>query len=384
MATQVIIPQFGTSAGQATILNWLKNEGERVNRVDVLCEVETDKSAIEIEAFADGVLLKRLVEVGSEVETGAIIAYIGESGEVVTELPAKSVAPEQPEQTKPNPSVSVETLDAVPSEIIRPKATPRVRRLAKELGVDLSTISATGKADKITENDVKKAAGTRSAPGAADLSLSRNQLAVARRLRKSHEEIIPLNVIGKINMSSVITERESLYLQSGRKTAYDAFFIYAVSRTLKHFPRLCRFYDNEKLIGPGNVNVGVAISTQTDLYIPVVKNAAVKNLTEIDKEISVFVEKTHTGTLSAEEMTGGVFTISNLGMYPVQCFNVIIPPQQSGALAIGSIEEVPVFKEKTLTTESVVTVMLSVDHRFINGRLAGEFFAKFKGIMEQL
>ena len=378
MATEVIVPQFGSSADTVTILSWLKNEGEKVNRGDVLCSVETDKSAIEIESFVEGVLLKQLVEVGSEVETGAVIAYVGEAGEEVSELP---------QQAAPNVFTSVETSDAASVEVTKLKATPRVRKLARELAVDLSTIIGTGKDNRITEDDVKKAAGSlnkTTTSGGRDLSLSRNQLAVARRIRKSHKEIITLNVISKICMSSAINRREFLYQECGQKITFDTLFICAVSRTLKDFPRFCCYYDGEELVNRSKVNVGITISTETDLYIPVVKNAEGKSFTEINNEVKTFVEKANEGTLSAEEMTGAVFTVSNLGMYPVNCFNVIIPPQQSGALSIGSIEEVPVFREKTLTAEPVVTVILSVDHRFINGRVAAEFIAKFKRIMEQL
>jgi len=378
MATEVIVPQFGSSPDIVTILSWLKNEGEKVNRGDVLCSVETDKSAIEIESFVEGVLLKQLAEAGSEVETGAVIAYVGQAGEDVSELP---------EQATPNVFASVETSDAASVEVTKLKATPRVRKLARELDVDLSTIIATGKDNRITEDDVKKAAeglNKATASGARDSSLSRNQLAVARRIRKSHQEIIAINMISKIDMSSAINRRESLYRECGQKITFDTLFIYAVSRALTDFPRFCCYYDSEKLLDRSEVNVGVAISTEMDLYIPVVKNAEGKSFTEINNEVKAFAEKAHEGTLSAEEMTGAVFTVSNLGMYPVNCFNMIIPPQQSGALSIGSIEEVPVFREKALTAEPVVTVMLSVDHRFINGRVAAEFIAEFKRIMEQL
>ena len=164
MGTEVIVPQFGSAAETVTILNWCKNEGEQVNRGEVLCEVQTEKAAMEIEAFAEGVLIKRLVEVGSEVETGSVIAYVGQAGETVPELPAQaSPAP----ASDPAPAAPAKVPGAAPPRASRPKATPRARRLAKELGVDLLAIAPVDPPRTVVEDETIRSFG-RSTPISAD------------------------------------------------------------------------------------------------------------------------------------------------------------------------------------------------------------------------
>ncbi len=390
MATEVIIPQFGTSIDNVTLLAWLKDEGEEVKRGDVLCEVETDKATMEVESFVDGVLLKQVAKSGSEVQIGSLIAYIGKKGE---ELPETETKPEaevsamshdssvQQDQSSPG----IETPKVSGNSNV--KVSPKIRKLARDLEVNLSTVVATGKDGRVTEKDIRDAvpdSSVSAGSGGKNVTCSKNQLAVSRTIQKSYQEIIPLNVVSKIKMASAIAKRKSFQEEYKQKLVFDSIFIYAVSRTIKLFPRFCCYYENDSLVGPAGVNIGVAIGTEADLYIPVVKNADTKTIEEINREVIGFSEKADKGTLSIEEMADGVFTISNLGMYPVDFFNVIIPPQQSGALAIGNIEELPVFAGKTLSVEPVAKVMLSVDHRFINGRVAGEFIAEFKKNIEQL
>jgi pyruvate dehydrogenase E2 component (dihydrolipoyllysine-residue acetyltransferase) len=390
MATEVIIPQFGTSIDNVTLLAWLKDEGEEVKRGDVLCEVETDKATMEVESFVDGVLLKQVAKAGSEVQIGSLIAYIGKKGE---ELPETETKPEAEVSAMSHDS-SVQQGQSSPG-IELPKVSgnsnirvsPKIRKLARDLEVNLSTVVATGKDGRVTEKDVRDAALDSSASagsGGKNVTCSKNQLAVSRTIQKSYQEIIPLNVVSKIKMASAIAMRKSFQEEYKQKLAFDSIFIYAVSRTIKLFPRFCCYYENDSLVGPAGVNIGVAIGTEADLYIPVVKNADTKTIEEINREVIGFSEKANKGTLSIEEMADGVFTISNLGMYPVDIFNVIIPPYQSSAMAIGNIEELPVFAENTFSVEPVAKVMLSVDHRFINGRVAGEFIAEFKKNIEQV
>ena len=386
MATEVIIPQFGTSIDKVTLLAWLKDEDEEVKRGDVLCEVETDKATMEVESFVDGVLLKQVAKAGSEVQIGSLIAYIGKEGEELPETKAEVSVMSQDSSAQQERSLPKIEIPKV-SGNSNVKISPKIRKLAKDLGVNLSTVAATGKDGRVTEKDVRDAALGSSASagsGGKSVTCSKNQIAVARTIQKSYREIIPLNVVSKIKMASAIAKRKLFQEEHKQKLVFDSIFIYAVSRTIKLFPRFCCYYENDSLVGPAGVNIGVAIGTEADLYIPVVKNADTKTLEEINREVVGFSEKADKETLTIEEMADGAFTISNLGMYPIDFFNVIIPPYQSAAMAIGNIEESPVFTEKTLSVEPVAKVMLSVDHRFINGRVAGEFIAEFKKNIEQL
>jgi len=386
MATRVIIPHFGTSVDQVTLIRWLKEVGEPIRRGEGLCEIETDKAVSELESFAEGVLLKRIVEAGADVQIGSVIAYIGQPGE---EAPTGENEVEKSESHSPQvPQEKEKEVEEkpMPRERHEIKASPKVRRLAKDSGVDLSRVEPTGRDGRITEDDVR--ALSEGPGGLEDIAvtekvLSENQRAVIRRITRSHNEIVPLNLVAQIKMERAIAKRQKLQENSNRKISFDAIFVHAVSRVMREFPDFRCYFSQDKIFSLDQVNVGLAISTDDALYIPVVQNADGKSLQEIDGEIKAFVEKARESGLTPHEISGATFTISNLGMFPVEIFNVIIPPGQSGALAIGCIRSVPVVQDDhTLSAEPVVKVLLSVDHRLINGRIAGKFLNRLIQIIE--
>lgn len=383
MATQVIIPHFGTSVDRVILVQWLKEEGEPVARGDVLCEIETDKAVSELESFAEGVLLKRMVDAGADVQIGSVIAYVGRPGEEVPAGENEVKMLEPPSQKE----IYVEKEEHVSGRRPEIKASPKVRRFAKNSGVDLSEVKPTGRDGRITEDDVRgMSEGLRVSQDVAvtETPLSQNQLAVIRRISRSQKEIVPINLAGRINMKNAIANHRELREESDQKISFDAIFICAVSRAMKEFPDFLCYFNNDKLFCVKQVNVGLAVSTEDNLYVPVVRNADSKSLREIDGEIRAFVEKAQKTGLAPDDISGATFTISNLGMFPVESFNAVIPPEQSGALAVGCIRPEPVFKDyRIISAEPMMRVVLSVDHRIINGRLAGEFLGRIIRIIEE-
>jgi len=402
MAQQIIIPQFGTSVDRVTILSWKTGEGDRVKKGDLLCEVETDKSALEIESFYTGTILKILAREGDEVCIGGIIAYIGEPGEELPETPSFPLAPgpavQEPADGGKNelyadPDRSAAGIAAVV------KAMPKVRRLARELGVDIAALEPSGESGVVTEADVRSAGvRERCAPV---IELSKTQKSVAARIRQSYNEIIPINLTATINVQSIFEVRRQAGEKGNRKPSVDAFFIYAAARAMEKYPKFQYYFDNGRLIHAGGVNIGIAVSTGEDLYIPVTKGAAGAAgdpdagdtgsaaivIGNLDAEIKRFKKQAEKRSFLQDDFEDGVFLISNLGMYPVDTFSVIIPPCYSGALSIGRVftsREPLIHDGSALIDERIVTVMLSVDHRFINGRLAAEFLEELKNQIENL
>jgi pyruvate dehydrogenase E2 component (dihydrolipoamide acetyltransferase) len=373
MATAIRMPDLGTNVEEVKLTEWLKQEGEQVRRGDSLCEVETDKATEPLESVAEGVLLRQMVPAGSDVQSGTIIAYIGEPGEAVPGQEAEAPAAATPESQTPQSQTSGRGV----------KVSPVIRNLAKREGVDLDTIVGTGVGGQITREDVlaaKKpaAAAEQAAP------LPRDQAAVARRVSRSNQEIPTISLTASLDMSAAIRLRKRLLRKSSQKISYDAIFLHAAAQAIRQFPSFAGHCDGERAIAHGSIDVCLAISHQRRLYTPVVRGADCLSLVEIEAAVRGLVEKARAGELTAADLNGGSFTVSNLGMFPVESFNVIIPPEQAGALAIGTIVKRPVFRERRFEAAPLATVVVSIDHRLINGAEGAEFLQQVKQIVESL
>jgi len=372
MAIAIRMPDLGTNVEEVKLTEWLKREGEFVRRGESLCEVETDKATEPLESVAEGILLRQMVPAGSEIQAGSIIAYIGEEGESIpseqTSAPAQAIAPSE----SPSPQASARAF----------KVSPVIRNLAKREGVDLETVVGTGVGGQITREDVLAA----KKQAAADLGtpLPRDQLAVARRVSRSNQEIPTISLAASLDMSAVIRLRERMKQEGSQKVSYDAIFLFAVAQAIQRFPSFASHVDGDRAIAHGSVDVCLAISHQRRLFTPVVRGADRLSLVEIEAAVQSLAEKARAGGLTAADLNGGSFTVSNLGMFPVESFNVIIPPEQAGALAIGTIQHRPVFRDGRFEAVPQATVVLSIDHRLINGAEGAEFLQQIKQIVESL
>jgi len=364
MATAIPVPDIGTTVDHVRLVKWLKSEGDTVKRGEALCEVETDKATSDLESIAEGVILKLLVEEDTEVEQGAVIAYVGKPGETV---PDGDAAPDG---------------DASGADVPAPglAVSPLIRNLAEREGVDLATVTGTGPAGRITRDDVLKARSQTPDEGS---SLSANQQVVARRVARSQREIPPIHLTGRIDMSAVIAERDRLKT-AGSKVSFDAFFLRAIAGIMKAFPHFRSRLDSDTVIESDEVIPGIAVSEGYELYTPVIRGADGMSLENIESAIRKLLGKAGRKEFAPEDLTGGTLTVSNLGMYPVGSFSAIIPPDQAAILSVGAIEPTPVVRDGEITVVPITTVTLSVDHRLINGKEGAEFLTALKEKMEKL
>jgi pyruvate dehydrogenase E2 component (dihydrolipoamide acetyltransferase) len=376
MVTPIRMPDLGTTVEEVTLITWLKREGEPVRRGEPLCEVETDKATDQLESAAAGVLLRQVVPARSEVRSGTIIAYVGAPGESIPEESAPSPMPGQ-DAAAPQVAAKAGTQRKVP---------PVIRNLAQREGVNLDTVVGTGPGGQITRDDVlraKQAYTPAPAAGKSVIPYSREQLSVARRVARSNREIPTAVFTASIDMSAVLRARQKLLEVRSQKFSFDTFFLFAAARTIEKFPSFAAHADDEFLYKHETIDVCLAVSHEGKLCLPVVRQANDLTLEAVQAEIERLVDKTRSGHLGADDLAGGCFTVSNLGMYPLEGFQMIIPPEQSAALAVGATQQRPVVEAGQIVVRPMCTVALSVDHRPINGAEAAEFLTSLKGLLEQ-
>ena len=374
MPTPIKIPSLGTATDVMTLLEWTKKEGEDVGRGDILCRIETDKAVTELESVAKGVLLKIVVPPQTEIREGDMIAWIGESGEQIPEAAAQDETGKKPQQDNDSQAKDNTSKSPVP---------PLIRNLAKKLGVDLNMVSGTGPGGRITREDLQQAAvGETKTPQGASLSVK--QSAVAHTVLKSHREIPPINLICPIDMSAAFFLRSNFLQRHGTKVSFDAIVLYVISRVIKNFPHFLSHLSDDRVIREDGIHLGFALGIGDDLYTPVVRDADKKSLSQLEDDIQSLVAKAKGSSLGRENMAGAVFTISNLGMYPIESFSITIPPGQSASLSIGKIVDTPIVRDGEIFIINQSKFTLAVDHRMINGREAAQFLQELKTTLEDL
>jgi pyruvate dehydrogenase E2 component (dihydrolipoamide acetyltransferase) len=399
------MPDIGTTVEQVKLVRWLKAVGDAVKRGEMLCEVETDKATSELESIAEGVLLTQVVPAGEDVQQGAVIAYVGAPGEVPPVAagatggsPARAASATNPQSPIPNPSRArtggQAASGAQARETSAPTAlrvSPMVRRLAEREGVDLADVAGTGPGGLVTREDVLRAKASRAAPagsaaavdrGDPGVPLPREQLAVARRVARSNREIPTIDLTASIDMSGIVESRRRLAQQSARKISFDAFFVRAAAAAIKKFPTFAGHAGDDRVFPHEAIDVCLAVSHDRKLFLPPIRGADRLTLEAIQAEIERIVGRIRGGHVGLAELSGGCMTVSNLGMYPIDSFLMIIPPEQSAALAIGATQERPVARLGQVVVRPLASVALSVDHRMINGAEAAEFLSSVKDILE--
>jgi pyruvate dehydrogenase E2 component (dihydrolipoamide acetyltransferase) len=377
-----------------TIVRWLKSEGDAVEKGEPLYELDTDKVTQEVEADASGVLLKILAGEGEEIEVGKRIAVIGEEGEEVaadeTAPKAEEKAEEKAEAPKPEP-LPAERIEA-PEEPSRAngriKASPLARRIARERSIDLASLTGTGPDGRIVAEDVERAAAAPApahAPAAAApleaevVPLTSLRKTIARRLTEAWEA-----PAFQISMSADMTRAQELHdrLREQGVSVTDILTKLAAVALLRHRDVNAHFADDELRIFP-NANIGLAVATERGLIVPVQREVERKSLVQIAAERKEIVQRTREGKLSQEDLEGGTFTISNLGMYGVEIFTAVLNPPQAAILAVGAIEEKPVVEDGGFVARQLMAMTLTCDHRAVDGAKAAEFLRELKTLLEE-
>jgi pyruvate dehydrogenase E2 component (dihydrolipoamide acetyltransferase) len=398
MAVDVSLPRLGQGMEAGTIVRWLKSEGDEVEKGEALYELDTDKVTQEVEAEASGTLLKILAQEGEEIAVGKRIAVIGEQGEEVAvsdaDAPETAKEEETPAATEPPEERPSEAGDrdgaaegrALDSATGRVKASPLARRVARERGIDLAGLTGTGPEGRIVAEDVERAAATpaHATAGAAPLEaevvpLTSIRRTIARRLTEAWEA-----PAFQISMSADMTRALALRerLRDEKVTVTDVLTKLSAIALLRHREVNAHFAGDEIRIFP-SANVGLAVATDRGLVVPVIRECERKSLVQIAIERGQLVERSREGKLSADDLEGGTFTISNLGMFGVEQFIAVLNPPQAAILAVGAIEERPVAENGELVVRPMMSMTLTCDHRAVDGAKAAEFLRELKMLLEE-
>jgi pyruvate dehydrogenase E2 component (dihydrolipoamide acetyltransferase) len=371
MSKEFVMPKLGMTMEEGTITKWLKKEGDRVEKGEPIVEIMTDKVNMEVESPYEGTLLKIIAKEGDVVPILQPIAIIGEEGEEV-----------KVEEKKEEIKVEEEGII---------KASPAAKRLAREAGIDLSLIKGTGPDGRIVEKDVlayieayKKVEPAPqvttepsikvSEPTYREEPISSLRREIASRLSKSYREAVHITLEFTADVTNIVKIRERLKEKASINNlpvpTFNDIFVRIVSLVLKDYPNLNAHFDGEKLTIFNTVNMGVAVAVKEGLMVPVVKEAEKKNVFEIARITSDLVNRTREGKVLPDELSGGTFTITNLGMFGIDFFTPIINPPQVAILGIGRIKET--LKPGNIVVNEVV-LSLSVDHRIVDGAPAAMF-----------
>jgi pyruvate dehydrogenase E2 component (dihydrolipoamide acetyltransferase) len=432
MAKTVVMPQMGYDMDAGTLLRWLKQEGEKVERGEPIAEIETDKVNIEIEAFDSGILHKTLITEGQTVPVGEAIAIIGEEGEEIevdepaeAAAPSNGTAPAEAEAAAPaEPEAAAKQEDKVVEEAPaaverdpgeRLRASPLVRRLAAEHDIDLSQVAGTGPLGRIVKRDIEgilsgevakpaarteEAAPATEAPAAAPAArepiptqggetqdLPRIRQTIARRMSQSFAEIPHFYVTVPVNMDPALALRKQINasLDDASKVSVNDLVVKAAALALKKFPVLNASYVDGKIEYHDNIDINIAVAIEGGLISPFIPSADIKPLGEIARMTKDLGARAREGGLKPEEYAGGTFTISNLGMFgTIESFIAIINPPQAAILAIGTSRVQPVWNAETeeFEPQSIMNVTISADHRLTDGAEAANYLAEFKALLE--
>jgi 2-oxoglutarate dehydrogenase E2 component (dihydrolipoamide succinyltransferase) len=430
MAIEVRVPQMGESIVEAVIGAWRKREGDPVNPGDVLVELETEKVNVEVTADRAGVLQHILKREGETVTVGEVIAMIEETAQVtapVRETPAEAGRAREPAPL-PEVTTAAASQPAQPAGGPAVRATPAVRRLAEEYGIDLAEVPASGEGGRVTREDVlryvaQRGAAARPADGAAPqpvttapppaaplapgvtppeapvvlpfaaagrreerIRMSQRRKTIARRLVEAQHTAAMLTTFNEIDMSAVIALRNRWRQQFreryGVSLGFMSFFTKAVVGALKAFPLLNAEIQGDEIVVKYYYDIGIAVATDEGLVVPVVRDADRKSFAEIEREIEELARKARERRLTLEELSGGTFTITNGGIFGSLLSTPILNPPQVGILGMHKIEERPVVVNGEIVIRPMMYVALTYDHRIVDGREAVLFLVRVKELIE--
>jgi pyruvate dehydrogenase E2 component (dihydrolipoamide acetyltransferase) len=395
MPTIIQMPTLSSTMERGKVVKWCVQEGTQVKEGEILFEVETDKANVEVESTATGFLRKILVGVGTEVPVQTALAVVTETmaedvGSVPEVASAQAPAPKEEEDT---PVATARA--AAPQTGKRVKISPLARRIAKERGIDITTLTGSGPGGRVIKQDVEKAAAApaeavvREAPtveeGFEEIEFTKMRQVIAQRLSESKRTAPHFYIDMSADATAITQLKEDLAKKSeqvGTKITINDIVVKLVSQALKEFPRVNAALINDRIRVFRAVNVGVAVGIEEGLIVPVVKNADRKTISEIGREVRDLAERARTKKLLPDEYSGGTFTISNLGMFGVETFHAILNPPESGILAVSAAIQKPVVVDGEIVIRPCMKLSLSVDHRIVDGVLAAKFLRRVKELVE--
>ena len=411
MSIEIPVPDLGESVSEATVASWFKKEGEAIKKDEPVCELETDKVTLEVNAPADGVLEKISAKEGATVQKGAVLGSIKEGAAAPANEPApakvadkgeKVAVTEDVKDEKPQGAPQQEKSDSKPAGAKNP---PSVEKIAAEKDLDLAKVEATGKDGRHTKGDVLKGESKPAAASAAAstsstmyamhgddkpqeerVKMTKLRQAIARRLKESQNTAAILTTFNEVDMSRLMDLRkehkENFEKKTGQRLGFMGFFVKASIQALSELPAVNAHIEGDEIIYKHYYNIGVAVGTEQGLVVPVVKHAERMSLAQIEGSIGELAKKARNGALSMSDMAGGTFTITNGGVYGSLLATPIINPPQSAILGMHKIEDRPVVVNGQIVIRPMMYIALSYDHRIIDGQESVTFLKRVKELIE--
>ncbi len=450
MATSIVMPQMGYDMHEGKVVRWLKKEGEEVTRGEVIAEIETDKATVEYEAYTGGVMAKIVAEEGVAIPVGGLIAVMTAPGEAIPEdiltdaaiaSAADSPAPaaaavEAPEAPIPAAAAPADTEEVRASPLARRlarergfdlaiitgtgpggriteadipeqgaaaapaalassngyiKASPLAKRLARERGIDLASLTGTGPGGRVIEVDVPEHAGPAAAGSAApatlvsdNVELSRMRQAIARVTSDSKRDAPHFYVAVDVDMTKAMSFRRDLNdeLDAENRVSVNDLIVKASAIAIGRHPKFNSFFRDDHLQMNAAINVGIAIALESGLIVPGINGCERKSLVEIAAASRDLVSRANSGTLRNDEYSGTTFSVSNLGAFDIESFTAIIFPPHAAILAVGTVKEQPVVRDGELAIAQIMKATLSTDHRVADGAEAAQFLVEIKKLLQ--
>lgn len=392
MISNIVMPDLGATGGDISLMQWLVQPGDTVRAGQPLFVAETDKATVEVESFRDGIVQALLVEAGARVSAGAAVAIVADAMD--------------------EPGVAPSVADYSPSSVTRPVTTnyraadrdladqetqgrtlvsPVARRMAEIEGIDLVAVSGSGRQGQILKRDVERTLAFSQAGGYERRVIRREPVtamrrAIALRTRRSKDEAPHFYADITVDMGAALDLRRQAVEWAEQRgwvpPSITDLCLRATALTLSDFPALNASFQDEEILYYESINIGFVVGRADGMVVPVVHQAHRLNLYTLAAATRRLKERAQSGTLSGLELSGGTFTLSNLGMYGLDRFAAVINPPQAGILALGAVQQRPAVWEGAVVPRPLMKVVLSVDHRLVDGILAAQFLASWKALLE--
>ncbi len=414
MAKIIEMPKLGFDMAEGTLMNWVKAEGEAVEKGETLAEIETDKATVQVESSESGVVFKHLAAPNATLPVGAPIAVISAPGETVdldallgggnaTGEKEKTEEMEEAESASPLPESPLDAANeaetpaaAGPESTASVKASPLAKALARDRGVDLAALAGSGPGGRVVKRDVENALKSTRLPAAGPspafasgqdraLPLSKLRAAIGRRMQESKRAIPAFYLTRSIDVQDLVKMRRQMNdsREKDAKISLNDFLVRAAALALRQYPNLNASLDGNNVLQHGDINIGIAVALEQGLLTVVLRNADRKSVEQVSAESGRLVRAAREGKLRNEDIAGSTFTISNLGMYDIEEFIAIVNPPEAAILAVGSALEVPVAVNGSLQVGWRMKVTLSADHRITDGAEAAQFLQALAFYLEQ-
>ena len=426
MATQINMPQLGLTMTEGTVSKWLKQVGDSVEVGDLLVEVSTDKITNQIESSVAGILLAIAVPEGAVVPVKAVLAYIGEAGEAIPQAQAEeTVSIESVEESAPLVEVAKPLENGSSSPKGRIKASPLAKKMAKNEKISLEVVTGSGpdgrivardisgfkdqlakqpltsplaqkmasahdvdivsiaKDGRIMSEDIRGAIESNKVASGVGASLTGMRKVIAERLGQSWRDAPHVHMTAEVDMTEATLLKQRLADRLGEKISFTELIIKACAQTISEYPAFNTSLVNGEIRTSTTINIGVAVAIEQGLVVPVIHDTGSKSLLAIRKEIGQLGGKARGGTLGPDSMTGGTFTVSNLGMYGIDHFTPVINPPESAILGVCRIIEKPVVINGEICIRPMMNLVMSFDHRVIDGALGAQFMKRLREFIEE-